>query len=255
NRLAARLTQPESSARVFRLSDQLQARGVDEEILIANVRAGHPIDITDAIDLEASASTVTADDLSFALSQDTAKNVASSHNSANQTFAFIVATFLFAGLLTAVAGFAIARSISRPLGQLTFAADRIASDEKRDLPDTNRRDEIGDLSRALGPLACRRGRCDGRGSVQAARGSRGATRRDRARRFAAGDGQPAPAGPALPEPDRQRHQVLQGPAPRDRGERRATGRRVGFLRTRQRHRHRPEICRPDIPDLPAVAPS
>jgi len=155
NRLEGILTQPDASARVFRLSDQLQARGVDEEILIANVRAGHPIDITDAIDLEASASTVTADDLSFALSQDTAKNVASSHNSANQTFAFIVATFLFAGLLTAVAGFAIARSISRPLGQLTFAADRIASDETVDLPDTNRRDEIGVLSRALGRMVKR----------------------------------------------------------------------------------------------------
>ena len=152
NRLHGILDQPDLAALLSRLSDQLQTRGVDEKIMIAGVRAGHAIDITDAIDLENSAGTVTVDDLSYALGQHMTSDVNGAHDAANQTFAFILATFLLAGLLTAVAGFAIARSISRPLARLTVAADRIGSDETADLPDTKRDDEIGVLSRAFAAM-------------------------------------------------------------------------------------------------------
>ena len=144
-----RLDHPQVRALLSTLSDQLQARGVDEKILIAEVRAGRPIDVANAINLQVGGVSYTADALAIALRQELANEIVSANTAANQTLVVIGATFLLAGLLTAVAGVVIARSISRPLARLTLAADRIASDETVDLPDTKRDDEIGVLSRAF----------------------------------------------------------------------------------------------------------
>ena len=62
------------------------------------------------------------------------------------------------------------------------------------------------------------------------------------------------ARPALPEPDRQRHQVpRRGAAARSTSRPRAAGRRVGLLGPRQRHRHRAAVLRAHLRHLPAPA--
>jgi PAS domain S-box-containing protein len=57
--------------------------------------------------------------------------------------------FLLGALTTVGAGILIARSISRPIGQLTASAQRIAAGENIEPPDLHRTDEIGRLSTAL----------------------------------------------------------------------------------------------------------
>ena len=59
-------------------------------------------------------------------------------------------TVLFAGLATMLAAFAIGRSISRPIVRLKSVMSEVAgNDTSRDVPDTNRGDEIGDMAKAL----------------------------------------------------------------------------------------------------------
>jgi methyl-accepting chemotaxis protein len=59
-------------------------------------------------------------------------------------------TILFAGLAITLAAFAIGRSISRPIVRLRGVMSEVAgNDTSRDVPDTGRGDEIGDMAKAL----------------------------------------------------------------------------------------------------------
>jgi methyl-accepting chemotaxis protein len=139
---------------VATLNQQLQGRDAYQVSQIAQVRTGFDGQLavvqkvgdgkvlTDAI-------RKTISDMQTAIGQITDTTAADSRNAAGAARIVIAVIFALALVLTLAAGIWIARSISRPLANITGAAERIAAGEVIETPQLNRRDEIGALSGAL----------------------------------------------------------------------------------------------------------
>jgi two-component system, OmpR family, sensor kinase len=141
-----------------RLYEQFKAqwsnyRGVVQQVIRLSPTEHH----LDAVNLYATTSQSAYDATSDTLGQLTDRNVAAAHEASDRADAayqqarwLIVVAMLFAGLMGIGALLYVRSAISRPLLGLTGLMHRLAdNDTDIDIPGTQRRDEIGEIARAV----------------------------------------------------------------------------------------------------------
>lgn len=150
NRLEGDAGSAEQTKTLARLQDEIQIVETVSDQEIAAIRSGAPIEVASALDFA-------HQDVARSLAADVGDHLArqiriaaakAQQSAADSTLLVVVSSILGMGLALAVA-LLVTLGISGPLRRLTASADRIAAGELVEPPPSDRRDEIGSLSRAV----------------------------------------------------------------------------------------------------------